>query len=214
MTKYGMRCGFSHRDVLRLCHPKAGFIRTAAQRQATKAIGGKLEGLPSQVAAAADEDEDWDMVDAPSPALIPASNSSTGGAAAASAPDAIEQRVADMQRVFEFIVKEEAAPAGDDAGKLEVYLSDAHRLKKAKADLPAPPQPEESDEGKTLGTREAMESELAKEEDEAKAERKRKAEERAGGAGRGKKEKRQKMKVEDVTLTQACALITKHRFSR
>lgn len=212
-----MRSGFSHRDVLRLCHPKAEFIRTAAQRQATKAVGRKLEGLPSQVAAAVDEDEEWDVVDAPSPAPASASDSSTGGAGAARDPDAIEQRMAEMQRVFEFVVKEETAPAEEGAGKLEVYLSDAHRLKKAKADLPDPPQPEESAEVRTSGTREAMKTESVQEEEEEKAEKKRKAEEgpaAAVGAGSGKKEKRQKLKVDDVTVAEACALITKHRFSR
>ena len=196
-----MRSGWTHRDVLRLSHPKPAHIRTAAQRRAAAAAAGALETLAVQSAPAGGDEDEWALVDAPSPTAA-AADAPAAADAAASAADAVERKVADMQLLFDFIVKDEAVTAGEGAAKLEGYLAAAHRLKKAKAsDITAA-----AGEGRTETPPEA--AQLAHQAEETTKKRKAKVDPAAGA------EEVKRPRVEGVTIAEACALITKHRFSR
>ncbi len=209
VTKYGMRSGWTHRDVLRLSHPKPAHIRTAAQRQATAAAAGALETLAVQSAPAGGDEDEWALLDVPSPAAAAAATPAAGDAAVPAA-DSVERNVADMQLLFDFIVKDEAAPAGEGAAKLEGYLASAHRLKKASAsDITA-----SAGEGRTEGPPQA--APLAQKDEKTTKKRKAKVDPAAGAeeASGGGPPEVKRPRVEDVTVAEACALITKHRFSR
>lgn len=116
-----------------------------------------------------------------------------------------------MRRIFRFIIREEAPSVTDSSSRLDHFLRDAHRLKRAmQQDCP---NSETSKATDALTTAEA-EAHTALPSPACPAAGKGDDTKRQKIEDCGRKAEPKKQRVESISLEEACALITKHRFSR